>query len=240
MAFGAHADDVELSCGGTIIKMGASGRRTGVVALTRGELATRGTPEIRAAEFDEAAKIMGLAIHKMLDVPDGRIEGSWDNKLKIIREIRAQKPRIVFAPYWADRHPDHEETSHLVREAAYLAGLVKLDTGQEAWRPHRVIFYQARFDFTPSFIVDISDHHDRKLEAILAYKSQFLRPDPVEPGGQETQLSKPGFLERINARDRLNGARIGVQYGEAFLVREALRLEDPAEFFGPWCLETVP
>ncbi len=240
LAFGAHADDVELACAGTIIKLGASGRRTGVAALTRGEMGTRGTAEIRAKEFERSSEIMGLAVHTMLDIPDGRIEVNWDNKLKLIKVIRANRPRIVFAPYWVDRHPDHENASLLVRHTAYLAGLKKIDTGQEAWRPYRVIFYQGRFEFAPSFIVDVSEHHARKLEAITAYGSQFHRPEGEDAGQPETQLSRPGFLERIRARDKRYGANIGVEYGEPFFVREALRLDDPVAFFGPGCLETFP
>ena len=242
LAFGAHADDVELGCGGTIIKLAASGYRTGAIALTRGETATRGTPEIRAAEFDRSAAIMGLAVHATLDIPDGRVEDSWDNKLKVLREIRAHRPKVVFAPYWVARHPDHETASRLVREAAYLAGLRKIETGQEPWRPYRVVFFQARFEFTPSFIVDISGHRARKVEAIMAYASQFQsREAGAGPAAEpETALSRPGFLDRLEARDRRYGAHIGVLFGEPFLVREAVRLDDPVAAFGEWCLEAVP
>jgi bacillithiol biosynthesis deacetylase BshB1 len=240
MAFGAHADDVELGCGGTIIKLGAAGYRTGVVALTRGELATRGTPALRAAEFDGAAEIMGLAYHAMLDIPDGRVEVNRENTLRLVREIRAQRPRIVFAPYWVARHPDHEKASHLVREAAYFAGLKKLETGQEPWRPYRVIYFQARFEFKASFIVDISEHRARKVEAILAYGTQFGGQEPGRAGEPETQLSRPEFMERIEVRDRRFGTLIGVRYGEPFLVREAVRLDDPVAAFGPECLEAIP
>ncbi|MBM3293154.1 MAG: bacillithiol biosynthesis deacetylase BshB1 [Candidatus Aminicenantes bacterium] len=242
LAFGAHADDVEMVCGGTLIKLAAMGYRTGVVALTRGETGTRGSAEIRAREFDAAAEVMGLAVHKMLDIPDGRIEVTWENKLKVIAEIRAHRPRLVFAPYWTDRHPDHENASQLVRAAAYLAGLQKIETGREAFRPVKVIFCQGRFEFAPSFVVDISEVHDRKLAAIRAYASQFHGPDePVpEPGPGETLIGRPGFLGRIEARDRRFGAQIGVEFGEPFLVREALRVDDPAAFFGPEYRWTIP
>lgn len=241
LAFGAHADDVELTCSGTIIKLGALGYRTGVIALTRGEMATRGNAKIRAKEFSKASEIMGLAAHNMLDIPDGRVEVSWENKLKIIREIRALKPKIVFAPYWIARHPDHENTSHLVRQSAYLAGLKKLDTGQEAFRPYKVIYYQARFEFKPSFIVDTSEFYERKMKAILAYESQFYNKGG-KPGfsDDETVLSKPGFLDRIATRDKKYGASIGVKFGEPFLVREAIKLDDLVGFFGPEYLDTIP
>jgi len=240
LAFGAHADDVELACSGTIIKLGVLGYKTGVITLTKGEMATRGNPKIRADEFREASEIMGLSHAKMLDFPDGRVEVTWENKVKIIKEIRAHKPRIVFAPYWVTRHPDHEKTSLLVREAAYLAGLKKLDTDQEQFRPYRVLFYLTRFEFKPSFIVDISDHHEKKRKSILAYRSQFFQEKNAEHGSDETFLCKPGFLDRIETRDKQYGAYIGVKYGEPFLVREAIKLNDPVGFFGPESLDTIP
>lgn len=240
LAFGAHADDVELACSGTIIKLAALGYKTGVITLTRGEMATRGTDKIRAQEFENSAKIMGLAIHKMLDIPDCRVEVTWENKLKIIKEIRTHKPRIVFAPYWISRHPDHEKTSYLVREASYFSGLKKLKTGQEPFRPNKVIYYQTRFEFKPAFIVDISDFHEKKMKSIRCYKSQFHHQDKAEFGDDETLLSKPEFLDRIATRDRQYGTYIGVKYGEPFLVREAIKINDPVDFFDAEYLETIP
>lgn len=242
LAFGAHADDVEINCGGTIIKLAALGHATGVIALTRGEMATRGTPEIRAEEFKASAEIMGLAVHKMLDLPDGRIEVSWENKLKIIAEIRAHRPKIVFAPYWVERHPDHEQTSHLVRESAYLSGLGKIDTGQDPFRPLRIIFYQGRFEFAPSFVIDTSGFFDRKMRAIRAYASQFDRPDRggSGPGSEETPLNRHEFLDHIEVRDRKAGLQIGAKTGEPFLIREALKVDDPVALFGPESRWTIP
>jgi bacillithiol biosynthesis deacetylase BshB1 len=240
LAFGAHADDVELACGGTLIALAALGYKTGVVALTRGEMATRGSVEIRAQEFKNSAEIMGLAAHQMLDIPDGRVEVTWENKLKIIKVLRASKPRIVFAPHWVERHPDHEQTSHLVRQAAYLAGLKKLETGEPPFRPHKVIYYQSRFEFAPSFIVDISGSHEQKMKAVMAYKSQFFSQDQAESGNEETSIGRPEFLDRVETRDKLSGAKIGVKYGEPFLVREAIKLKDPVAFFGPEYLWTMP
>ncbi len=240
LAFGAHADDVELACSGTIIKLGASGHKTGVITLTRGEMATRGSAEIRAQEFTQSAKIMGLSSHKMLDIPDGRIEVTWENKIKIIKEIRTYKPRIVFTPYWVSRHPDHEKTSHLVREAAYLSGLEKLKTDQKPYKPYKIIYYQTRFEFKPSFIVDISDFHAQKMKAILSDKSQLHHQDKAEFGDDETLLSRPEFLDRIETRDKQYGTYIGVNYGEPFLVREAIKINDPVDFFDKEYLETIP
>lgn len=240
LAFGAHADDVELACGGTLVELAALGHKTGVIVLTQGEMATRGSAEIRAQEFRQSAEILGLAAHRMLDIPDGRVETSWANKVKIIEVLRTFRPRIVFAPYWVDRHPDHEETSRLVRDAAYLAGLKKIETGQPAFRPNKVIFYQSRYEFTPSFIVDISRSHEKKMKAILAYRSQFHSGEPAEPGDDGTLIARPEFLEHIENRDRRYGASVGAKYGEPFLVREAIRLKDPVEFFGPEYLWTIP
>ncbi len=240
LAFGAHADDVELACGGTLISLAALGHKTGVVVLTRGELATRGNVETRAQEFRKATEIMGLAVHQMLDIPDGQIEPTWINKVKIIEALRAFRPRIVFAPFWVDRHPDHEQTSHLVRQAAYLAGLKKIETGQSAFRPHRVIFYQSRFEFTPSFIVDTSDFHEQKMKAIMTYRSQFYSKEPAEYEEEDTLIARPEFLDNIETRDKRHGSAIGVKYGEPFLIREAIKLKDPVEFFGPECLWTIP
>jgi bacillithiol biosynthesis deacetylase BshB1 len=240
LAFGAHADDVELACSGTIIKLGASGYKTGVITLTQGEMATRGSAEIRAQEFAQSAKSMGLASHKMLDIPDGRIEVTWENKIKIIKELRTYKPRIVFTPYWVSRHPDHEKASHLVREATYLSGLKKLKTDQEPYKPYKVIYYQTRFEFKPSFIVDISDFHAQKIKSILSYKSQFFHQDKAEFRDDETLLSRPEFLDRIETRDKQYGTYIGVKYGEPFLVREAIKINDPVDFFDAEYLETIP
>ena len=240
LAFGAHADDVELACGGTLIKLAALGHKTGVVVLTRGEMASRGSASIRAREFKKAAEIMGLAARRMLDIPDARVEVTWPNKLKIIETLRVHRPRIVFAPYWVDRHPDHEQTSRLVREAAYLAGLKKIETGHPPFRPHKVIYYPSRFEFRPSFIVDISVWHEQKMKAIAAYESQFHSREKAEAGDTATLIGRPEFLDGVETRDKQYGAYIGAKYGEPFLVREAIKLQDPVEFFGPEYLWTRP
>ncbi len=239
LAFGAHADDVELACSGTLIKLGLQNYKTGVITLTKGEMGTRGDAELRANEFAESGKIMGLTIQKMLDIPDARVEVTWENKLKIIQEIREYQPRIVFAPYWVTRHPDHEQTSHLVREAAYLAGLKKVATGQEPYRPHKVLYYQEVFEFKPSFIVDISATHERKVKAIMAYKSQFHHQDKSDYGSDETPISRPEFLDRIMNRDRHYGDLIGVKFAEPYLVRESMIVNDPVAYFGPEYLDVL-
>ena len=238
LAFGAHPDDVELTCAGTVIKLNRKGYSTGVISLTRGELGTRGDSEIRAREFAAAAEIMNVDVHRMLDLPDGNLDSSWDQKLAVIAEIRRLRPRIVMAPYWKDRHPDHEHASNLVREASFLAGLRKIETGQEAHRPHRVLFYPSRYEFKPTFIVDISDVHHVKMQAIQAYESQFHHASKSRFGETETNISHPAFIRAITTRAKQYGSYIGVEFREPFLVREPLRLEDPVSFFGPECLDS--
>jgi bacillithiol biosynthesis deacetylase BshB1 len=227
LAFGAHPDDVELGCGGTLVKLGEMGYKTGVIALTRGELGTRGSKQIREREFTEAAGILGLTGYKVLDIPDGDIVVNMENKLKVVREIRAFRPRVVFAQYWKDRHPDHAHASNLVREAAFFAGLKKIDTGQAPHRPDRVVYYAGRYEFKPSFVVDISGQHAKKVAAINAYKSQFHNPEKSKYGDDETNISNPEFLDAIVTRAKQYGAYLGVQFGEPFFVREPILLDDP-------------
>ena len=233
LAFGAHPDDVELACGGTMIKLADQGYKVGVIALTRGELGTRGSVELREKEFEAAGQIMGITVQKMLDIPDGDVAVNLDNKLKVIREIRSHRPRIIFAPYWVVRHPDHGHASNLVAESAFFSGLKQIDTGQQAHRPNKVIYYVGRFEFEPSFIVDMSDCHERKMAAIQAYKSQFHNPAKQQYGQEDTNISTPAFLEAIITRAKQYGSYVGVDYGEPFLVREPMRLNDPVAFFGP-------
>ena len=230
LAFGPHPDDLELTCGGTLIALGDQNYSVGVIALTRGELGTLGTPEIRTREFEEATQLMGVAEGTILDIPDGDIQSNRENQLKVIRQIRRHRPKIVLAPYWRDRHPDHERASLLVKEAAFLAGLEKIETDEPPYRPYRVLFYPCRYEFSPSFIVDISDSHERKLKAIQAYKSQFQ--SSRKEGDIEINISRPEFLEAVVTRAKQYGSYIGTAYGEPFLVREPLRLDDPVKFFG--------
>lgn len=231
LAFGAHPDDVELFCSGTLIQLVSRGHKIGITSLTQGELGTRGSAEIRKQEFADAAVLLKLSAHQILHIPDGNVAVNWENKLKLIREIRTYQPAIVFAPYWKDRHPDHENTSNLVREAAFLSGLKKIETDQPVHRPYKVIYYPCWFEFTPSFVVDISPCHDQKIKVIQTYRSQFDHPDKSTFGDEETAISRPEFLEEITTRDRYYGASIGTTFGEPFLVREPLRLDDPIGFF---------
>ena len=234
LAFAAHPDDVELMCAGTLIKLARMGYKTGVVSLTRAELGTRGTPKLRKQENEEAARIMGLTVNRILDIPDGQVRNTEENRLKVIRELREYRPGIIFVPYWETRHPDHGNTSGLVREAAFLAGLKQIDTGQEHFRPTKVIYYMELYDFQPSFIVDVSVSFEDKVRAIKAYGSQFHNPDKLFESKDATYISSPQFLRSIIARGEYWGNKIGALYGEPFYVREAMKLDDPVKHFSDY------
>src|SRR5205814_7667949 len=173
LAVAAHRDDVEQTCGGTLLKMAQRGRRTGILDLTQGEMGTRGTAEDREREAAEAAKILRVSWREALDIPDGRVENTWENRLKIARVIREQRPRVVILPYWEGRHPDHYTSSKLGYEACFLAGLAKLDLPGKPHRPFKIIYATLYYDIRPSFVVDISAQFEQRLEAVYAYKSQF-------------------------------------------------------------------
>jgi bacillithiol biosynthesis deacetylase BshB1 len=249
LAFGAHPDDIELCCAGTLIKLAQQGYRTAAITLTRGEAGTRGTPEIRQKEFAAAAAMMQVAVHRQLDMPDGAIEETYENKLKLVRVIREWRPRIVATVHWESRHPDHLHASNLVRDAAMIAGLKNLPEGKgegergrlgEPWRPYRVIYFLERYEVPPSFIVDISSAFEQKMRAVRAHESQFHGPNMQQYGATQTSISRPEFLEVIAVKNRRWGAMIGVQYGEAFVVRESVRIDDPVAAFGAWCHDAIP
>lgn len=222
----AHPDDAEISAGGTLIKVAHLGYRTGVLDLTRGESGTRGTPEIRAREAEDAARALGLAVRENLDLGDAHIWANEETRIKLVRVLRRLRPRVVFTQFWDDPHPDHARTSTMVREAAHVAGLTKYDAeaGQERWRPSCVAHFLFPRLIAPTFIVDISETSARKWEAIRCHASQFFGRQTVEP---ESRVSTQQFLHEIEARDRYFGALIGVAQGEGFYVREALNVVDP-------------
>ncbi len=226
LAIAAHPDDVELSVGGTLLKLAAMGYKTGVLDLTRGEAGTRGTPESRALEAKAAGEILGLAIRENLDLGDSHIWVNEDSRIQVVRALRRLRPRMVFTQFWDDPHPDHAHTSQLVREASHVAGLTKYDAafGLPRWRPSGIAYFLFPRTVAPTFIVDISSHFDRKWQAIRAHASQFHTPHSNEP---QSRVSTPQFLREMEARDRYFGALIGAEYGEGFFVREALNIEDP-------------
>ncbi|MEM0999779.1 MAG: bacillithiol biosynthesis deacetylase BshB1 [Bacteroidota bacterium] len=230
LAFGAHPDDVELGCSGTLLKMIAQGKKVGVVDLTRGELGTRGTAEIRDREAAAAAELMGLAVRENLRFRDGFFCNDEAHQRAIVRVIRAYRPEVVLCNAPFDRHPDHGRGSSVVRDGAFLAGLRRVETErdgqvQEAWRPHKVFQYIQDHLLLPSFVVDVTDYIDGKMAALQAYGSQFYNPDRKE-GEPQTYISSPNFMEQIRARAKDMGHLIGVRYGEGFIAERPLRVED--------------
>lgn len=228
VAFGPHPDDVELTMGGTLLKLAHQGYQTGIVDLTGGEMGTRGSREQRSAEAREAARILKVSVRRNLDLGDGRLKLDDESKRKVIELIRELAPRVVFTNYWENNHPDHATSGTLVAEAAYLAGLAKLDAAGKPHRPNRVIYYLQPHRVAPSFIVDVSDYYEEKMKAVRAYRSQLHDEASGEP---ETTISQREFLGWIEGTHRFYGALIEARYGEAFYVREALQVSDPVAFF---------
>ncbi|RJP73141.1 MAG: bacillithiol biosynthesis deacetylase BshB1 [Candidatus Zixiibacteriota bacterium] len=226
MAVAAHPDDIELTCGGTLIKMARAGYRTGVLDLTRGEMGTRGTPEQRLREAREAARIMGLTVRENAGLPDGWLSTEPDLKMVLVRALRKWRPALWLVPCSEERHPDHAAVGRAALDAAFLAGLRKIDTGQPMYRPTWILQYLCRRDDDFSFIVDVSDSFEARLDAIRAYRSQF---DP-DSGDPQTYISRPQFLDTVIARARFYGSKIEAAYGEPFLSRETLRVDDPVAF----------
>jgi bacillithiol biosynthesis deacetylase BshB1 len=226
LVFAAHPDDAEISVGGTLLKLASLGYRTGVIDMTRGESGTRGTAAERAEEAAEAAVILKLAVRENLELPDSRVACTEAARTAAVRTIRRYRPHLILTHYWEDPHPDHSATSRIVREAAYLAGLIKFDaeSGLGRHRPAAIAHFLFPRTVTPSFIVDISDFYEEKVKAIQAYRSQLHDPRRTEP---ETRLSRESFLRRVEARHRYFGSLIDAEYGEAFFVKEALNVDDP-------------
>jgi len=227
LIFAAHPDDAELSMGGTIAKFSMDNLKVGVVDLSRGELGTRGTAETRQKEAFQAAIILKITLRDNLHIPDGNIQNSHENMIKIVRCIRKYKPKIIFAPYFNDRHPDHVNTGNLVKQAMFYSGVQKIKTHdhehtQEAYRPQKLYYYMQTYTFEPSFIVDISSTHELKMKAVNAYKTQFFNPKSKEP---ETFISSPEFLNFIESRGSFYGFKIGRKYGEPFFTEEGVELD---------------
>jgi N-acetylglucosamine malate deacetylase 1 len=221
VAIAAHPDDVEQTCGGTLIRMAQAGYRTGVLDLTAGDMGTRGSPEIRLAESDAAAKHLMLAWRGNLRFPDARLENTLAARMSLALEIRRLRPRVVILPYWEARHPDHYRAGEIAYEACFLAGLKKLDPSTQPHRPFKVIYSSLYANVTPSFVVDISSQFDLRMQALLAYESQYGSGEASEvfPAREEIR-------ERLAAIARFYGNLIGVRYGEPFVVKETLRVDD--------------
>tara|TARA_B100001115_G_C15839820_1_gene420735 strand:+ start:699 stop:1424 length:726 start_codon:yes stop_codon:yes gene_type:complete len=234
LAFGAHPDDVELSCSGTLAKQTELGYSCGVVDLTQGELGTRGTPEIRLEEAAEAGRIMGLKVRENLAFRDGFFTNDEEHRLAVIQQIRRFRPEIVIANAPRDRHPDHGRGSFLLKEASFLSGLRKIETewegeAQEPWRPQMLLYYIQFQNIEPDFIIDIGEHIHTKVESIKAYKSQFFDPSSAEP---KTVISSKNFMDSVTYRAQDLGRLIGVEYGEGFIAAQDLGLDDLMQLKG--------
>lgn len=224
VAFGAHPDDVELGCGGTIAKEVSLGKKVGIIDLTRGELGTRGSVEIRNQESEAAAKILGVSIRENLNMRDGFFINDEAHQLEIIKMIRKYQPEIVLCNAIDDRHIDHGKGSKLVSDACFLSGLMKIETElngnkQTAWRPKLVYHYMQWKNSTPDFVVDITGFNEQRINAILAYSSQFYNPESIEP---ETPIASKNFLESLNYRVQDMGRLIGTEFAEGFTVERCL------------------
>ena len=219
LAFGAHPDDVELRCAGTILKHISLGDKVGIIDLTRGELGTRGSADIRDKESANAAQILGVEFRNNMNFRDGFFRNDETHQLELVKMIREYRPRIVLCNAIEDRHPDHAKGSSLVSDACFLSGLSKIDTGQEVWRPQFVYHYIQFKEIKADFVVDISGFMDKKMDSVLAYASQFYDPNSPEP---KTIISSKDFLDSIKYRASNLGRLSGFEYGEGFTVEKSL------------------
>jgi N-acetylglucosamine malate deacetylase 1 len=238
LAIAAHRDDVEQTCGATLLKMAGHGHRTGILDLTQGEMGTRGTADDRRREAEKAAEILKVSWRRALDIPDGRVENTWENRLKVARVIREQRPRVVILPYWKGRHPDHYTASVLGYEACFAAGLAKLDLGQavgtqhsafsqdaaepKPHRPFKIVYATLYHDIRPTFVVDITNQFEARFQSLMAYKSQFSDQE----AGKDLFPAQSEIRARIEAMARFYGLLGGVTYAEPFLQKEVGLVED--------------
>jgi len=228
LAIGAHADDIELTCAGTLVVLKERGHSFAIVDLTRGEMGSRGTSEVRAREANRAAELLGAAFRETLDFGDGGLRTTRENELALIEIIRRERPRLILTPYPEDRHPDHRRAGQLVTDAAFYAGLRKIETRSPAHRPQQTIYFSTAYVHHPSFVVDVTAAMDKRFEAIRAYRSKFHDPASAEP---VTMLSQASFLKAIEARARYFGFLIGVEFGEGFVSKKPPRIDDPVAAF---------
>jgi N-acetylglucosamine malate deacetylase 1 len=222
LAVAAHRDDVEQTCGGTLLRMKTLGLRTGILDMTQGEAGTRGTATERAGEAAEAARLLQVDTRGALDIPDGRVENTYENRIKVAAVVRELRPRVVILPYWTARHPDHYTASTLGYEACFLAGLAKIDTGTGPHRPFKIIYASLYADVRPSFVVDISDHIEARFAALMAYRSQYANQD----SGGGLFVPEEETRERTFAMARHYGLLAGVRYAEPFVQKEVGLVDD--------------
>lgn len=236
LAIAAHRDDVEQTCGGTLLKMASLGHRTGILDLTQGEMGTRGTADDRATEAAEAARILKVSWRSALDIPDGRVENTWENRLKIARVIRERRPRVVILPYWKGRHPDHYTCSILGYEACFLAGLTKLGKTHgwtepddldavaklEPHRPFKIVYASLYHDVRPTFVVDITNEFGARFESLMAYRSQYEN----QSAGSKDFPHKEEIRQRLENMAGFYGLLAGVKYAEPFVQKELGLVDD--------------
>ena len=222
LALAAHRDDVEQTCAGTLLKMAERGYRTGILDLTQGEMGTRGTMDDRAREAAEAARILQVSWREALDIPDGRVENTWENRLKVVRILREQRPRVLILPYWEGRHPDHYTAATLGYEAAFLSGLAKLPARGSAHRPFKIIYASLYRDVRPTFVVDITEQFETRFESLMAYKSQFTDQDV----GSGIFPAQKEIRARVESMARYYGLLGGVTYAEPFVQKEVGLVDD--------------
>ncbi len=222
LAIAAHRDDVEQTCGGTLLHSAAIGLRTAILDLTQGEAGTRGSAAERAAEAEEAARILQVSWRQALDIPDGRVENTWENRLKIARVLRELRPRVVILPYWQARHPDHATASTLGYEACFVSGLSKVETGAPPHRPFKIIYASLYADVRPTFVVDITAHIEQRFASLMAYRSQYEN----QSSGGQLFVPQEEIRERTLALARFYGLLGGVRYAEPFVQKEVGLVED--------------
>ncbi|MDA3861604.1 MAG: bacillithiol biosynthesis deacetylase BshB1 [Melioribacteraceae bacterium] len=227
LIFAAHPDDAELGMGGTIAKLVAEGKSVGIIDFTEAELSSNGTVESRREETAEASKVLNISIRENLKIADGKVKVNDEVVSAVIKLLRKYKPRVVFAPYFNDRHPDHIGASKIVKEAVFFSGLKKIETefegeNQQTHRPYKLYYYMQTYEFTPSFIIDISEHFEAKMKSVRAYKSQFYNPNEK---GELTFISDPKFINFLEARAKHYGFQIRKEHGEPFFSEETIELE---------------
>jgi len=228
IAFSPHPDDADMGCGGLLLKMKHKGYRTGIIDLTRAELSTNGDLKTRKAETEKASGILGLDMRKNLGLEDANIVNDKASRIKIIEAVRRYRPELALIPYRSDRHPDHENSYKLLKDALFISGLEKFRTGSGPHRPPVILSYMLHDEFKPSFIVDISHYYDRKLEAVAAYKSQFYSDTAKKA---MTHIASKHFFDIINSRHQCMGLKIGARFGEPYYMEGSIRIDDPIEFF---------
>ena len=228
LAFGAHPDDADLTVGGILCKVADKGHPTGIIDMTLSQLATYGSVEERQQEAKDSAKILGLSVRENLRMADGNLINNYESRLKVIRVLRKFRPRIVLASHWDSRHPDHAMVSTLVQEAVFYSGLKNIDTGQEPFRPEATYFYISKMGFRPTFVVDTTAQHERKIESLKAFRSQYANPQRAQK--ETTPNETPEFFEQgIHLLDSYYGYLIGTKYGEGLLARDAMKIDDPVK-----------